>query len=304
MSTRRSSNRLARGAFATQAPESDEAVAASTSRPSHKSTRRASRTSSFMIEVAVPAAKMTDTVSTASSLSPPSVDSVSREESVLDTPATSVVVSPPAPDNNGGKTKKRVSASTRAQQLRASTFALPSSTGSTRKKRSASQMLATETSDAALARELQLEEYGGSDAKRQRNASDAEDVIAQESDDELWPELEEQMSSQPSRRRSLRSRPRSQIKDDIDLPMLDDGDDTDDADDYAYSPSDENMSEADAASPDGDEEVPVVAPSTTRRSRTSTIPRRGRTSAAARRQRAAEPALPYNMGRRVRDDYL
>lgn len=260
-----------------------------------------------MIEVAVPAVKMTDTVSSASSLSPPSVDSVSREDSVLDTPATSVAVSPPASDN-GGKTRKRVSASTRAQQLRASTFALPSSTGSTRTKRTASQMLATETSDAALARELQLEEYGGSNAKRQRNTSDVERIIAQESDDELWPEFEEQMSPQPSRRRSLRSRPRFQIKDDVDLPMLDDGDDTDDADDYAYSPSDDNASEADAASPEvgeeEEEEVPVIAPSTTRRTRTSNTPRRGRVSAAARRQRAAEPVLPYTMGRRVRDDDL
>lgn len=169
-------------------------------------------------------------------------------------------------------------------------------------------MLATETSDAALARELQLEEYGGSDAKRQRNAFGAEEVVAatvaQASDDELWPDFEEQLSPQPSRRRSLRSRPKSQIKDDSDLPMLDDGDDTDDADDFAYSPSDDNASEADAASPEVEEEVPVIAPSTTRRARTSNTSRRGRASAAARRQSATEPALPYNMGRRVGDDYL
>lgn len=162
-------------------------------------------------------------------------------------------------------------------------------------------MLATESSDAALARELQLEEYGGSDAKRQRNAFDAEDVIAatmaQESDDELWPDLEEQMSPKPSRRRSLRSRPKSQIKDDGDLPMLDDGDDTDDADDFAYSPSDDNAS--DAASPEVEEEAPVIAPSTTRRARTSNTSRRGRAPAAARRQRVTEPPLPYHMGRRV-----
>ena len=160
-------------------------------------------------------------------------------------------------------------------------------------------MLATESSDAALARELQLEEYGGSDAKRQRNAFDAEDVIAatmaEDSDDELWPDLEEQMSPKPSRRRSLRSRPKSQIKDDGDLPMIDDGDDTDDADDFAYSPSDDNASEADAASPEVEEEVPV----TTRRARISNTTRRGRAPAAARRQRAPEPALPYHMGRRV-----
>jgi DNA repair protein RAD16 len=164
-------------------------------------------------------------------------------------------------------------------------------------------MLATESSDAALACKLQLEEYGGGDAKRQRNAYDTEVVIAatmaQESEDELWPELEEQMSPQPSRRRSLRARPKSQIKDDGDLPMLDDGDDTDDADDFAYSPSDDNASEADAASPEVEEEVPVIPPSATRRARASTTPRRGRALAAARRQRATEPALPYHMGRRV-----
>ncbi|PCG93611.1 Zinc finger, RING-type [Penicillium occitanis (nom. inval.)] len=305
MPTRRSSTRLARGASATQAPENDESTAASNSNPPPKPTRRSTRTSSFMIEVAVPAVRTKDSVSTASSLSPPSVDSASREDSILDTPATSVAVSPPASDNNGGKTRKRVSASARLQQLRASTLSLPSSTStsSSRGKRSASQMLATESSDAALARELQLEEYGGSDAKRQRNAFDAEDVIAatmaKDSDDELWPDLEEQMSPKPSRRRSLRSHPKLQIKDDDDLPMLDDGDDTDDADDFAYSPSDDNASEADAASPEVEEEFPVIAPATTRRARTSNTTRRGRAPAAARRQRAPEPALPYNMGRRA-----
>lgn len=158
-------------------------------------------------------------------------------------------------------------------------------------------MLATESSDAALARELQLEEYGGRDAKRQRHAFDAEDVIAatmaQGSDDE--------MSPQPSRRRSLRSRPNSQIKNDSDLLMPDDADSTDDADDYVYTPSDDNASEADAASPEVEEEVPVMAASTTRRGRrTSNMPRRGRRAlAAARRQRTPEPALPYSMGRRV-----
>lgn len=161
-------------------------------------------------------------------------------------------------------------------------------------------MLATESSDAALARELQLEEYGGSNTKRQRNAFGAVDAtMAEDSDEELWPDLEEQMSPKPSRRRSLRSHPKSQIRDDGDLPMLDDGDDTDDADDFAYSPSDDNASEADAASPEAEEEVPVIAPTTTRRARTSNITRRGRAPAAARRQRATEPALPYHMGRRV-----
>lgn len=99
--------------------------------------------------------------------------------------------------------------------------------------------------------------------------------------------------------RSLRSRPKSQIKDDSDLPMLDDGDDTGDADDFAYSPSEDNASEVDAASPEVEEEFLVIPPPATRRARASTTPRRGRALAAARRQRATEPALPYHMGRRV-----
>ncbi|EEA25851.1 DNA repair protein rad16 [Talaromyces marneffei ATCC 18224] len=303
MPPRRSSTRLALGASAEQAIENDETTAVSSSAPTPKPTRRSTRTSSLMIEVAIPVMTK-DTVSTASSLSPPSVDSTSREDSVLDTPATSVAVTPPESDHNIGKARKRVSASTRTQQLRASAFALPSSviTGSTRGKRSASQMLAIESSDAALARKLQLEEYGGSDVKRQRNTFDADDAtaapMAQDSEDELSPALEEQMSSQHSRRRSLRSRPKSQVKDDGDLPMLDDGDYTDDAGDLAYSPSDDNVSEADAASPDV-EEVPVIAPSATRRARTSNTPRRGRARAASRAQRAIEPTLPYHMGRRA-----
>lgn len=166
-------------------------------------------------------------------------------------------------------------------------------------------MLATESSDAALARELQLEEYGGNNAKRQRNAFDTDDAMAasmaQESEDELSPHWTEEMSPQPNRRRSLRSRAKFQVKDDGDLPMLDDGDDTEDADDFAYSPSDDNASEADAASPEVEEEVPVITPSTTRRARASS--RRQLRPADRRVQRATEPALPFHMGRRVWDDH-
>ncbi|EED21725.1 DNA excision repair protein Rad16, putative [Talaromyces stipitatus ATCC 10500] len=301
MTTRRSSARLARGASATQARDDDETTTASIPGPTPRSTRRTTRTSSIIVEVAIPA-KAKDSLSTASSLSPPSVDSTSREDSILDTPATSVPVSPPESDNNTSrKTRKRVSASRRALQLRASALALPSSasTSSTRGKRTVSQMLATESSDAALARELQLEEYGGSKIKRQRNTLDTADFtpMVQDSEDELLPDWDEQMSPQSSRRRSLRSRPKSQTKNAGDMRMLDDGHGTDDADDYAYSPSDDDASEADEASPEVEEEVPVVTPPATRRARNPNNSLRSRVRARALRE--TETALPYHMGRRA-----
>ncbi|OKL60993.1 hypothetical protein UA08_03921 [Talaromyces atroroseus] len=220
-----------------------------------KPTGRATRTSSVMIEVAIPT-KMKESISQASSLSPPSVGSTSRDESVQDdTPATSVAVTPPESDHSRRQPKTRISASARAQQLRSSTFALPSST-STKRKRSASQMangnISTESSDAALARELQLEEYGGIEAKRQRTFTERDDdQTIQDSEDELSPYWNESsdhghVPRGPKLRRSLRSRPSSQLIDGDDIPMLDADstfanklEDTSDEEDYVYS-SDDN----------------------------------------------------------------
>jgi DNA repair protein RAD16 len=266
---------------------------------------------------------MKEPISQASPVSPTSDGSTSRDESVYDdsndTPATSVAVTPPESDNNRRQPKKRVSASTRAQQLRSSTFALPSST-STKRKRGSSGVtngdLSTESSDAALARELQLEEYGGSDIKRQRTFLDKEedDRTIQDSEDELSPHWNEfsdhaQTFSPPKTRRSLRSRPSL-----VDVAMLDDGD-LDDEDDYVYSSDD--ASEADAASPETeDNAMDVFRPPPTRVSRVSNTTRRRAQTArptartAARRgvrrgaREAAEdtPPLPYQMGRRVRNN--
>lgn len=170
-----------------------------------------------------------------------------------------------------------------------------------------------ESSDAALARELQLEEYGGSGIKRQR--TDQKHLAITNSEDEFsldWdgPSASNgQVSPQPKPRRSLRSRQEPQIVDDtpmmdVDadallanaLEGLDELEDTDYTDDYVYS-SDDNASELDAGSPEAEENVQIDPRPVQRRSRASNTTRR-----RSRAVRAVPPPLPYHMGGRVRND--
>lgn len=98
-----------------------------------------------------------------------SSSSTSDDEMDDDTPATSVTATPA--DSETNKPRKRVSASARARELRASAFSLNNASGPP--KRAASALSAddsttNESSDAALAHALQMEEYQGTGVKRQR----------------------------------------------------------------------------------------------------------------------------------------
>ncbi|KAL2821027.1 SNF2 family N-terminal domain-containing protein [Aspergillus granulosus] len=129
------------------------------------------------------------------------------------TPATSVAATPA--DSDIGGPKKRVSASARARDLRSSTMYLGT-------RRGAKRPLATDTddyftpesADAALARSLQMQEYGQALPKRQRllddismdapsstNDNDLSDI----DDDELYEETLEQPVPRRKTRVSLRS---------------------------------------------------------------------------------------------------
>lgn len=161
-------------------------------------------------------------------------------------------------------------------------------------------MLSTEASDAALARELQLEEYGGASVKRQRTKADIQKSAVpsiKDSEDELSLDWNSHVSPVQRRQRSTRSRQKPLFETDGEHVMSDNADNTDDADDNAYSPSGDDPSEADEAASEAEEQIPVVASSTSRRGRRS-VPRSG-----SRRQRRAsrteESALPSYMGRRV-----
>ncbi|KAL2215293.1 putative DNA excision repair protein Rad16 [Thermoascus aurantiacus ATCC 26904] len=121
------------------------------------------RTSS--IEIHIPVKKESPAQGPSSSTS---VDGASRDEmNGDDTPATSVAVTPA--DSETNKPRKRVSASARARELRSSAFSLSTARGL---KRDASVLSADdstiESSDAALARALQMEEYQRTGVKRQK----------------------------------------------------------------------------------------------------------------------------------------
>lgn len=112
--------------------------------------------SSKSIEVAIPLKK----VGLRSNASSPTLTEDSSGDAVneYNTPATSVAVTPVESDTN--KPRKRISASTRARELRSSTFSLNNSRrGLKRDSAAISANTNTESSDEALARALQMEEY-------------------------------------------------------------------------------------------------------------------------------------------------
>ncbi|QKX62492.1 uncharacterized protein TRUGW13939_09653 [Talaromyces rugulosus] len=294
---RRSSTRLGRGLAAASALESDDKTAMETATTPNanasKATRRSTR-SSVNIVVPLPA----DHHSLDSSLSP-SANASSLDGSLCDTPATSVVATPGESDSNRGPAKKRVSASARAQQLRSSVLSLNASTATTRKKRSVSEMKNggsnTGLSDADLARELQLQEYGGMDIKHPKlsaNGNGKKAVIPDSDDDSsgLDSGASQDIPQSASRRRPRKSQPQGSLAacDDMSLSDLDD--------DYDYSSSNDSISDV---VPSEREEEPTTVEATP-----ATRPRRaaasGRRGGRAPRPRATRPDHPYfRMSRRA-----
>lgn len=282
-----------------------------------KPARRAIRSSLRAVEVAIPVKR--ETLSVDSSVSP-SVDLASRDASLYDTPATSVAATPADSDSNQTRSRKKVSASTRAQQLRTSTFSLSTST---RQKRSAAtfdtNFSATETADEALAQALQMEEYEGRGAKRQRLSASGRRRILEvpetsDGDDDIFSDQD----SLSAREESIsRSRPRRVVNkmqssqtaadretslsdlDPLALEMIEDADDSSNEIPYDDS-SDDSLSEAQSLPSEMDEDVPVSR-------RTSGRGARANGGAARRRNRSSATSggtsLPFRMSRRVRTSH-
>lgn len=299
---RRTSTRLARGSAAASAQEPDDKTtmepATTPNDNASKTTRRSTR-SSINVVVPIPA----EHGSLDSSLSP-SANASSLDGSLFDTPATSVVATPGESDSNRGPAKKRVSASARAQQLRSSALSLGASTTTTRKKRSLSEMKTGASnnglSDADLARELQLQEYGGMDTKIPKlsaNGKGKQAVIPDSEDGEFGLDSEASEESEhvvpqsASRRRPRKSQPQGSLAagDDMSLSDLDD--------DYNYSSSNDSLS--DAPPSEKEEEEQEAAPTT----RPRRAPASGRRGGRTQRPRPNINDPPYaRMGRRVRSN--
>ncbi|KAF9884115.1 DNA repair protein rad16 [Aspergillus nanangensis] len=136
-----------------------------------------SRRKSATLEVAIPL-KSQSRRSISSSAA--SVETSGDGSNEYNTPDTSVIVTPA--ESDAGRSKKRVSASTRAQELRSSTISLGTRQGSKRTFAATSDS-PTETSDEALARALQAEEYRAPLFKRQKTSRNIKVEIADSAGD-------------------------------------------------------------------------------------------------------------------------
>lgn len=111
-------------------------------------------------EVAVP--MQSNPSSNASPTSMSADSGSSPRDSAADTPMTSTAPTPAPSASNAQSRRKRVNASARVQQLQSSSLSLTAG-----KKRTVEE-LPQEQCDEALARELQLQEYEGTESKRPR----------------------------------------------------------------------------------------------------------------------------------------
>ncbi|KAL5335252.1 SNF2 family N-terminal domain-containing protein [Aspergillus crustosus] len=171
------------------------------------------------VEVAIPIKNSISRRSASSSVAggDTSADSITR----YDTPATSIAVTPAESDR--GRSKKRVSASARALELRSSTMSLGTQTGSKRSLANETENYFTvEDTDAALARTLQLQEYEQNRSKRRKVSADVESLA---DDDSLLTELNDddfydEPVEQPATQKILRTLRRSNSK--LVIPGTDD----------------------------------------------------------------------------------
>lgn len=99
-----------------------------------------------------------------------SSSSGTQSRSGLETPATSITVTPAESDTTSSRPHKRVNASARALELRNSSYSLNNASSS--KKRGINEISNQDSidSDARLARALQAEEYADSSSKRVKHS--------------------------------------------------------------------------------------------------------------------------------------
>ncbi|KAL4811554.1 SNF2 family N-terminal domain-containing protein [Aspergillus unguis] len=234
-SSRRTSSRLAQtySALKTEALSNQREIADSDDElASPLVTAKSQGSRSAKLEVAIPIRKPAALRSASSSVAAEDTSADGLAE--YDTPATSVAVTPAVSDI--GTAKKRVSASTRARELRSSNMALGGQRGL---KRSVAveedDYFASESADAALARNLQFQEYQQDSTKRQKTSggsleeidgfSDGNSELTElDDDDNIFQEPEEEVFPQKKLRSSRRSNVRPVIRD-RDALMDDDSDD-------------------------------------------------------------------------------
>lgn len=205
------------------------------------------------VEVAIPLKYPPRSASSSVAAEDTSADGITG----YDTPATSVAVTPAESDI--GRSKKRVSASARAQELRSSNMSLGAKRGVKRSAATGTDNYFTpENADAALARNLQLQEYQQKIPKRRKTSNngfpeiggseDDDSPLSELDNDELYEEDLENPAPPKKLRSSRRSNTRSVIQHSDDF--MDEGFEGH-LDDHAYqSDSDSNMSGSSSAASD------------------------------------------------------
>ncbi|KAJ0416660.1 SNF2 family N-terminal domain-containing protein [Aspergillus carlsbadensis] len=202
------------------------------------------------LEVAIPLKK----TSRSSASSSVATDDTSADGMTgYDTPATSVAVTPAESDIGGPK--KRVSASARARDLRSRTMSLQRQRGKRPLATDADDYFTPESADAALARSLQMQEYGETCSKRQKTLNDldiasftGDDDLSDLADSETYRNAFSQSVPQRKSRVSLRSTKSRVVLDSDD--MMDDS-----AEDDVYQNASDSSTSASSLT---EEEPPVV----------------------------------------------
>lgn len=217
------------------------------------------------LEVAIPVPSRSSSRATSSAVDDTSYDGTNG----YSTPATSVAVTPVASD--AGRSRKRVSASTRARELRSSAMSLHAANG-TKRAFSAISDSTPDNADKALALSLQAQEYQVSFPKRPKLSGTENLEIADSEGESSLSELEsdadmdgmteddsEPWQPQQVSKRTRRSTDKNVIPNSEDGDsLLDDG--SEDANLYITSSGDSTDSEA---------EIPLIEQRPPRRATTS-----------------------------------
>lgn len=262
----------------------------------------ARKTSRPTVEVTVPVkrAQSSSRVSSAASIADDASGDGTNE---TNTPATSAVMTPADSDVN--TSRKRVSATARAQELRTGALSLGNSQRG--RKRTASAMStgpqSAERSDADLARALQFEEYGEPAPKRQKaSGSKRRNVreVADSTDDEFIAELDDLSDAnvsdddsvvdwQPRRKVKTSTRARSNfVVPDSEGSPLTELDELGEQDDVYNSPP--GVSESESPAPAFEVEPPVL-----QRSRTANAAHSRARGSGLRRRTSRPPWMSYRV---------
>ncbi|KAL4891397.1 SNF2 family N-terminal domain-containing protein [Aspergillus ambiguus] len=250
---RRTSARLTRqSSFNSNPGNPDTPTTASTkTMDPPKSVGPGSRIKRASLEVAIPVHSPSPSVTTSSAAGDTSRDGTNE----YNTPDTSVAVTPVASDT--GRSRKRVSASARARELRSSTMSLNMGSG-TKRGFTAVADSSPDNADEALALSLQAQEYQASFPKRQRlgsikseiaDSAEESSLSPLDSDGDMDVDESEPWQPQQSTRRSRPSTKKTVIPNSEDGDsFLDDG--SDDANLYLTTSEGSSDSEA---------EIPLMA---------------------------------------------